>query len=273
MTAAQNPRPSRSAKATKAGKAAAKAAAPGLGSQITAALERTWAKVQAYAATNAVMDDGQPVILPDVVFTTGSGVRATPGGIVLALAHIRFDTWEQDATDGKLHEMFVSGESLAIGAEDTIVSILHEAAHLVNKIKGIQDTARYGQVHNRDFVVAARIFGMDYQHAERDPALGYSDVQLDDLGRSWWADEIAQLEREIKGRVTHDRANFVKKNPDKPTDPRWTLTTDAAEKVTKVRRQRKVYRCQCDTPRTVAMFAEDWRAADVTCEACGSHFA
>lgn len=271
---APQPRKSRSTKAakaaaTKATTKATAAATPGLGSQITSALERVWTKVQQYAATNT----DPAVILPDLVFTTGTGVYMTATGPALALARIRFELWNQDEAEGKLHELFVSGESLAIGAEDAIVSILHEAAHLVNQLKGVQDVARYGQVHNMEFVKAARIFGMDYLHADRNPDVGYSDVQLTELGRMWWADEIAALEREIKGSVKWDTTPIVKKNPAVANDPRLTLTADATEKLTKVRRQRKVYRCQCDTPRTVAMFAEEWRTADVTCAECGSHFA
>lgn len=48
-------------------------------------------------------------------------------------------------------EVFVGGEGLARGPADVLATLLHEAAHALAHVRGIQDTSRQGRWHNAQF--------------------------------------------------------------------------------------------------------------------------
>ena len=253
------PRPRRSIAAAKA---ARQQAAPGSGSQLVATVERLWAKVQEFALVDGIE-------LPPVVCITGTGAYTSNAGEFVNLAHVRYDGWQERERDGLSHEIFVAGETFAAGAELVVTAVLHEAAHLVNFMKGVQDTTRRTQLHNMEFVKAARLFGMDYLHKTRHKLYGYSHCELTDLGRVAWAAEIATLEREIRATIP-SRAPLVRATDD-PTDPRMKLPDAGETKVASPRRKRITYRCGgCSVE--IGMLPDDFAQAEPTC-GCGGSFA
>src|SRR6266540_2104177 len=52
-------------------------------------------------------------------------------------------------------ELFVAGECFAEGAEHTLTTILHEAAHALAHVRGVKDTSRQGKYHNRRYLELA----------------------------------------------------------------------------------------------------------------------
>jgi hypothetical protein len=183
-----------------------------------------------------------------------------------------FDTWERDEREGRMHELFVSGESFGLGPEDVLVSVLHEATHVVNRVKGIEDVTRGGQYHNRKFADAATRWGLEWAH-DGGPSenQGYSDVTLSELGRISWADELILLDEQLKATASIKRGELVKMKPDDPKDPRWTLapTLTLVPEAKAPRRQRNQYRCDCAD---VRMYSDDFARCQPSCASCGQPF-
>jgi hypothetical protein len=197
-------RPSRSTR----NRNAARQAAPAAGSQIVATLERVWAKVRTFAPE-----------LPQVVIITG---RGNMGRGLIKLGHFSPDVWDGAVAAGQSPEIFVSGETLGLGAVSALTTLLHEATHVLAHVRGVQDTSRGLRYHNRLFVETARTFGLDYPWPAPHPSFGFSAVTLDELGLTYWAGELATLEAEIKATV--GLGGFTIAKPTDPTDPRVTVT-------------------------------------------------
>src|SRR5580658_6755876 len=89
--------------------------------RLVTALDRTWAAIMARHPD-----------VPAVVIALGSG----SGGGRLKLGHFAPDRWQRGA--GRVPELFVGGEGLAKGARDVLGTVLHEAAHGVATVRGIQ---------------------------------------------------------------------------------------------------------------------------------------
>jgi hypothetical protein len=238
-----------------------------LGSQLASIVEAIWSKVQAFA----LLDASDPVEVPDVVCITGSGIIGTGSRFSIRLAHVMFDTWERDEQEGRMHELFVSGESFGLGAEDVLISILHEATHVVNRVKGVEDVTRGGQYHNRKFASSAARWGLEWAH-QGSPSdnQGFSDVTLSELGRIFWADELAALDEQVRAAASIKRGELVKMKPEDPKDPRWTLKpVETLAPVKTTRRQRNTYTCGCAD---VRMFADDFARCQPSCASCGHAF-
>ena len=56
--------------------------------------------------------------------------------------------------------MFVGGEGLAWGPADVLATFLHEAAHALAQVRGINDTSRQGRWHNARFKSVAEEVGI-----------------------------------------------------------------------------------------------------------------
>lgn len=153
------------------------------GSELVAALERAYAQVQRLVPE-----------LPDVVMVTGSGEI---GGGWLKLGHFGRDRWNDAIAQGRKPEMFIGGELLAMGAVRTMRTLLHEAAHAVAFVRGVDDTSRQGRYHNRKFVAIANELGLDYLHDQPHGTIGFSDVDFTPEGRRQWVDVIADLHQAI----------------------------------------------------------------------------
>jgi hypothetical protein len=263
MEATNTPAPrrnSRSTAARKAGRSATTKATPLDGSKIAATIERVWKEVQRFAA---IVD----ITLPDVVCITGSGAMRTRAGVLTRLAHIRFDGWQLAEQEGRTHEIFVSGEAFSDGPILVLESVCHEAAHLVNYLAGVQDTARGNVVHNRKFVDAARIFGLDYQHAKPHPMFGLSDCTFTELGILAWIDTLEWLAAEIK--AVCPTAAPLRKKTDEPGDPRYVPVDEPAEKK-EAKPRRQAFGCGCG--REIHVRPAELAEAPITCGRCGEDF-
>src|SRR5690606_4546663 len=137
------------------------------GSSIVAALERVWDLIRANHPD-----------LPAVVIVTGSGMLGPP-----RWGHFRADGWTERAEKGAaldlaIGEMFVAGETLARGADRTVETMLHEAAHVPAQVRGIKDTSRQGRWHNQKFRRLAEELGLEYLKESAHPRVGFSECRM-----------------------------------------------------------------------------------------------
>jgi hypothetical protein len=177
------------------------------GSSLITALEATWATIRTRSPD-----------LPEVVFITGTGLRhASATSVDAKWGHFGAQRWvaghpqpiatptPEAGQGGKLHvradrkpELFVAGECFAEGAEHTLTTILHEAAHALAHVRQVKDTSRQGKYHNRRYLELAAELGLALPaHAKAHPVNGFSEVQLTDQAREGYADTIATLDEAI----------------------------------------------------------------------------
>jgi hypothetical protein len=110
--------------------------------------------------------------LPDVVVTIGSGI--VQRGV--KLGHFAANAWTRgDDITSEVHELFVGGEGLMLGANAVMATLLHEAAHALAEARGVKDCSRNGRYHNAKFAEIAREMGIEVSHSKE---LGWSDTTL-----------------------------------------------------------------------------------------------
>ena len=78
------------------------------------------------------------------------------------LGHFLNSSWK-DGEGTIYHEVVITGESLARPATAIFCTLLHEAAHALNYVRGIKDTSRNGRYHNKAFKTMAIDLGMVVQ--------------------------------------------------------------------------------------------------------------
>lgn len=165
------------------------------GSRLIAALEH------AYGAVREICPD-----LPtNVIFITGTG-RPSNARRSLKYGHFAAERWaeradtpeQEQGRPARAHEILVTGEGLARGAEPAFTTVVHEAVHALARVRNVQETSRQGRYHNRKFVELADELGMEYTHDTADVTHGFSAVTLTDATKQAFAEEIARLDRAIR---------------------------------------------------------------------------
>ncbi len=96
-----------------------------------------------------------------------------------------------------IHEVMISGETLALGPNAILTTVLHEATHVVADVRNIQDTSRQGRYHNRRFVATAEEFGLAYEHEKPDSVRGYSAVTIPEAVLPRFIQELALLREDV----------------------------------------------------------------------------
>lgn len=161
------------------------------GSSVVTTLERVWDAVRANYPE-----------LPAVVMVTGSALVGPP-----RWGHTRADGWtdrtHQETRDGattdlRLGEMFVAGETLARGASFTLETILHEAAHVLAKVRGVKDTSRQNRWHNQRFRALAEELGLEYPKESAHPQIGFSECLMTPGTKEEYAGVMEDLDRAIR---------------------------------------------------------------------------
>jgi hypothetical protein len=114
-----------------------------------------------------------------------------PAG-ALKLGHFAALRWRHD--DRNLPEIFVGGEGLARGPVDVLGTLLHEAAHALAHVRGIQDTSRQSRYHNTRYAALAAELGLTVAQA---PGIGWSDTTVPDQLTAAYADALARLDDAI----------------------------------------------------------------------------
>ncbi|GAA1064685.1 hypothetical protein [Streptomyces asiaticus] len=100
------------------------------------------------------------------------GVADTP----IVLAHGQ-ERWTMD--DEGMYLLLVPAEILRRGPESTVTCILHEAAHLLNLVRGVNDTSSGGGYHTKKYLDAAKEVGLTWPDgAPRHATAGYAAAEL-----------------------------------------------------------------------------------------------
>lgn len=240
-----------------------------IGSTLVGALENVWTAIR----------QRHPE-LPEVIIITGSGTDM----LGLKWGHYWHHGWSNGrfiaTADGVIErerkpELFVSGETLGVGAVKTVQTLLHEATHALAAAREIKDTSRQHRYHNRRFRDLAEELGLTYPHERPDRTIGYSAVEITEATLKEYAEEIDQLATAITATLEL---------------PGWAARllgggkgtgTDGGDKVTgQPRRKRGGGRstslakatCGCEPARIIRVARSTLEQAPITCGACGAGF-
>lgn len=244
------------------------------GSEIVKALEVLWTSIR----------KAHPE-LPDVVIITGSAISNG-----MAWAHFWRERWEDRTDATKRPEMFISGERLACGAELTLQSMLHEAAHALACVREEQDTSRQGRYHNMTFVKMAEEMGLEYAHLndkgklDPDSTIGFSAVTLREETKVMYKDQVEKLDAAIKVYL-NDPMFLGLAGVSTGTNGTITVTTgtggDGTHRIAKrgtlkpttPSRNNVKYVCECyPKPRVMRMAPSTFDLGLIECQACGAYF-
>lgn len=228
----------------------------GHGATVVRAAETLWAAIQARHTDT-----------PDAVIITGMGAQ---GDGWLRLGHHRARTWaideEGDATrDARVTEIFISGECLAAGARQVLSTLLHEAAHGIAHVRGVQDTSRQGRYHNRRFVAIAEEVGLTTA-TEAHPVIGWSHTEAGDDVVAEYAKELEAVEQALTAARIPCALEFtggkVRKGGTEadPTDP-------PKKKSGMVKMV-----CACEQPNIIRASRKVAASAAIRCDDCDTHF-
>ena len=93
--------------------------------------------------------------------------------------------------------MFIAGETLKLGAAETLQTILHEAVHALAAARKVKDTSRGGRYHNRRFLALAGDLGLSYAGKDPHKVLGFSNVLPTDETVASYSATLRTLERAL----------------------------------------------------------------------------
>lgn len=140
-------------------------------------VERTWKAIQRRHPD-----------VPDVAVALASG----RDGHLMKHGHFAAETWRSTESGDTTHELFLGAESLARGAQGTLCTLLHEAAHALAHSRGLQDTSRQGRYHNKVFASLAKDLGLT--PPEHPSVIGFSDCTLAEGTVGKYTTQIARLD-------------------------------------------------------------------------------
>lgn len=150
------------------------------GTTLIQALDAAWAAIQ-----------GSHPEVPAVVIVTGR--RRSKSEMTTRGSHCS-ESWKVAGTEGRLAEVWISGERLADGATAVVNTLIHEAAHALAKAREIEDTSNRGRYHNAKFAALAKEMGLTPPSASAGPTMGYSDCVITDETAALYQAEIEAIE-------------------------------------------------------------------------------
>lgn len=133
--------------------------------------------------------------VPPAVIVVGAGSGDVRRG-ELKLGHFARDRWTRAEGEGPaIAEVFFGGEGFKLGALELLDTALHEAAHGIAAVRGIQETSRQGRYHNARFRKLAEEVGLTAQTAG---SIGWSYTELAEGTAAEYADELVSLEAALQ---------------------------------------------------------------------------
>ena len=170
--------------------------------------------------------------------------------------------WHQTGAENRLPEVFVGGEGLARGPVDVLGTLLHEAAHALAHVRGVQDCSRQGRYHNRRFQALAAELGL---RVEQVPVIGWSDTHVPEQTAASYAVQVAEfaealvIHRYAEGAATTTGGDEGSEGNDGETDEAGRLGKPS-----------NVCRCAC--PRRITVAPTILALGPITCGVCGEDF-
>jgi len=202
--------------------------------RLVTALDRTWAAIQA-------RHPDVPAVV--IALGAGSGAGSRPG--YLKLGHFAAARWQRDETE--LPELFIGGEGLARGSREVLGTLLHEGAHGVAAVRGIQDTSRQGRFHNTRYRALAEELGL--AAVKTDP-IGWSGTTVPAATAVLYRAELRRLDAAL---VAYRRAELVNGRGGRPSSNNGVAA-----------------RCECG--RRIRVAGPVLSAGPITCGLCGTDF-
>lgn len=196
---------------------------------LTIAMDAIWSMIR----------EDHPALLPAMIT-----VSATP-----APSNHGPERWSKN--DGVLIGPIMDVPTLQQGAEETLIRLLHDAAHGMNWLSGVQDTTTRGQYHNGRFTEAAQSVGL-----------------VRDLSASKW--KVA-LSLSTETRARYAGALEVLADAIEQTLPH--LTIHAPDATAKQRTNRMSAECQCSPPRKLRVGKTILAQGPIVCGICNADFA
>lgn len=147
----------------------------------------------------------------------------------------------------------VSTATLSAGATDVLEAMLHDAAHMLNWTRGVEDTTSRGLYHTQAYLVAAEDVGLVWPEGKpRAGSRGYATPELTDATLHRHAEDLAALEQYIP----QELPVFLGPRARAPrTEARLTLL------------------CSCSPePRRMRMGRTIFERGPVLCGLCGKEF-
>lgn len=184
-----------------------------------------------------------PEVPDNIVFVLASGKT----GRGAKHGHFAPGAWKDN-----FHEILISAESLARGAEATLGTLIHELAHATAAATGVRDTSNNGRYHNKRFKTIAEGLGIEL---EQHDTIGWSLTTLPDETAAQYA---AGLEALRKALVTH-RMGLMAEGKAGPAKPRNKTKLPMV--------------CGCDDPVTVSIQWFERQGHALLCEECGLGYA
>ncbi|MGH4012996.1 MAG: hypothetical protein ACRDSL_03490 [Pseudonocardiaceae bacterium] len=202
----------------------------------------------------------------DVVLTMGGTRRAAYGWFAESV-------WRYG--DRHVHELFLNADrrlphQSMSGAEDVLVTLLHEACHAWAQANGIKDTSRDGRYHNRRFTEIAVAIGLV---VEKDASIGHRTSGLLPWARTNYSDLLDRLERGLI-LVRDPRSSRPVGTSDADDE-----NTDSAESIGSAATLAKYVfaSCRCLDARghlvTIRVAKGSWRQGVICCSVCQARFA
>jgi hypothetical protein len=205
-----------------------------IASNLVAALERAWAGIR----------ERHPE-LPAVFVIIGSGDE---GGRSKRLTYGHFWALKWVRGEEELHELFIGGEGLKRQPVEVLTTLIHEAAHTLAHVRGIQDTSRRGIYHNKRFAAIARELGIT---PALDAKIGWSPCTMPEDTQDAYRQTIEELTAALD---VYRRGNV--------------RTATAASKS----RNQPVAVCACGPDRKIRVSAKQLEDAPIMCRGCGQDF-
>ncbi len=156
-----------------------------------------------------------------------------------------------------LHEVVVVAEHLDRGAEDILETLLHEAAHAMNFVRGVNDCSR-SQYHNGKFKEAAVELGLE---VARIPNYGWARTSLAQGTASRYQDVVSELHAAL----IHRHRSLA---PTGTTKGGSTTIPDGEEGP----RSRHL-KATCACPYVIRVSKKTLENTVIRCESCGRVFA
>ncbi|MFE7624228.1 hypothetical protein [Streptomyces sp. NPDC057509] len=149
--------------------------------------------------------------------------------------------------------LVISAETLAAGATQTLEYVLHEAAHVLCWVRGVQDTATWGAYHNGTYLEAATEVGLTWPaDRARSETKGFAGPELSPEALRRHAADLTTLEAAIPLVLPHLVI------PDAPPKRR------PAARLTLL--------CGCDEPRRIQVSPTVASKGPIICGVCEEPF-
>lgn len=197
-------------------------------SPLVRALEDAWAELQERHKG-----------LPDVVVVLGTG---SIGGTLDHWGTWTEASWSVGGTE--TGEFKLSGETAAEGAEKVLEVLIHEAAHALNGVRGVQDTSRQGRYHNVNFLNTAVEMGLS---VEKDDTYGWAHTTYTPR------EEDAEMLAKIRTALRLEKP-YIKMAVEKEKEAKTSEV------------------CECSCPRKLRLRENTIMEGPVLCGICGDEF-